>query len=188
MLRLRNLGLIFSAALVTLLVSTRALAVTEVIGYGGLQSFNAISGCCVSVPPKATYGVGLRLEALEGIYQVLGITDLRWSEITLLKTHYLKGRFSQLDPSNDEDISVTRYDRWQIALSYGAGFFVHTTQQTRLNLPVSVNGVLAMTHLEAQYLVSDQFSLVAVARGGAAISLDNLGLVTGALGGLSFRF
>ena len=161
---------------------------SELTAYLGGQTFNSLDDCCQSVPFRMGYGVGIRLDSLGSTWEGFGYTDTKWAEVSILKTHYLNGEFAQGDIGGDLDLQVLRIKRLQFLASYGAGFFIHTTTTVKYNLPVVVNGILLVGHLEGQYMLNDRFSLVGLGRAGVAVGNDGFGYIGAALGGVLFRF
>jgi hypothetical protein len=51
-----------------------------------------------------------------------------------------------------------------------------------------VTGITVISHFEFQYSINDMLSLVAVARVGAGLSLDDVGAIINPMGGLLWRF
>lgn len=177
---------VFIAASIT--GAPESLSAAELTGFAGAQNFEAVNGCCQSVPFKSGFGLSLRADVLGGVYEGFGYTDRRWAEISILKTSYITGQFTKPDPEDDDSTTVTRLQKWQVLFSYGLGFYIHTTTTTKFNLPIVVNGVLAVGHLETQYSLNDRISFVALARIGGAGSFDSLGLIAAGLGGVLVRF
>lgn len=172
-----------------LFVTTPEAKASELSAYAGAQTVDPLSGgCCTGVPLRGGYGLGLRIENSGQVWQGFGYTDFRWAEISALKSTYLIGEYTKADPGSTSESTVTRLKRWQLIVSYGVGFFVHTTTTVRYDLPVVLNGFLGVAHLETQYALNDRYSLIGLGRLGAAISLEDKSMFAAGLGGLLYRF
>jgi len=122
-----------------------------------------------------------------GTWDIFGMSDTKWSEASLLRPIYLIGERVVFDPTTDSSTQVRRVPRSTLVLSYGGGFFTHNTRTKRFNLASLVTGISLVLHLEYHYALSDQFSIVALGRVGAALSFDDRGTMIAPMLGLLWR-
>lgn len=156
--------------------------------YHALDGFLGLGACCQSARSRTGLGgiVRSRFETI-GTWDVFGMTDIKWNEVTLLKPVYLIGEEVKFDPSFESPTKVRRVRRYILIWSYGVGLFAHNTRTRRFDLPTLVSGISAVSHFEFQYSLGDQFSLVGVARIGAGLSLDDQGTIINPMFGFLWR-
>jgi hypothetical protein len=160
----------------------------EIIPLYSHQAYYALDGCCQSASARRGGAGILRLELEKlGTWDLYGMSDMKWSEVALLRPQYLVGAPIEYDPSLDGVTKVRRIRRYSVLWSYGVGLFTHNTRTVRFDLATLVTGVSVLSHLELQYSLTDQFSLVAIGRAGAALSLDDRGLVLAPMLGFLWR-
>jgi hypothetical protein len=160
----------------------------EIIPLYTHQRYFALDGCCQSASPREGWAGILRLE-LEplGMWDLYGMSDRKWSEAALLRPQYLMGAPIKYDPSLDGITRTRRVQRYSLLWSYGVGFFSHNTRTVKFDLATLVSGLTVLSHLELQYSINDQFSLLVIGRAGAALSLDDSGLVLSPMIGFLWR-
>jgi hypothetical protein len=160
----------------------------DVIPLYSSQQYTSLGGCCQSAPTRDGVAGILRMDVGDfGTWDVYGMSDTKWNEISLLKPVYLIGKPITFDPTMDGITKVRRVPRYTLIWSYGGGFFTHNTRTTRLDLAALVTGINLLNHLEFQYSLADNLSFVAIARAGAAFSFDDRGIVIAPVFGLLWR-
>jgi hypothetical protein len=160
----------------------------EIIPLYSHQRYFALDGCCQSASARGGGAGILRLELEQlGTWDLYGMSDMKWSEAAFLRPQYLVGAPIEYDPSLDGVTKVRRIRRYSVLWSYGVGLYTHNTRTVRFDLATLVTGVSLLSHLELQYSITDQFSLVAIGRAGAALSMDDRGLVLSPMLGFLWR-
>ncbi len=183
-----QLNLFFSVLLSFFLGGLKPCMAVDVIPLYSQQQYTSMGGCCQSASSRNGAAGILRLDVADyGTWDVYGMSDRKWNEIALLKPVYLIGEPVTFDPTSDGVSQVRRVPRYTLIWSYGGGFFTHNTRTEQFDLATLVVGVSLLSHLEFQYALTDQFSLVAVARAGLAVAVDDRGVVVAPLFGFLWR-
>jgi hypothetical protein len=160
----------------------------QIIPLYASQQYTALDGCCQSTDARAGGAGILRTEFGNfGTFDVFGFSDRKWNEVSLLKPVYLIGHPVSFDPTLDGVTSVRRVPHVIVLWSYGGGFFSHSTRTKQFDLATLVSGITLVNHFEIQYSLTDRFSLVAMARLGAAVSMDDRGFVMAPFLGILWR-
>jgi len=166
----------------------RSAASLELIPLYTSQTYLALDGCCKSSNMRAGTAGIVRLDFEKiGSWDIFGMSDTRWNEASFLRPIYLLGDKVVYDPAFDSSTQVRRVPQSTLVLSYGGGFFTHSTRTKNFDLAALVTGITLVLHLEYQYALSDKFSVVAIGRVGAALSLDDRGTMLAPMVGLLWR-
>jgi hypothetical protein len=179
---------LFASLLLAITVGALPAQSLEVLPLYTSQSYFALDGCCQSAAMRGGSAAIVRVNFEKiGTWDLFGMSDMKWNEASLLRPIYLIGDRVVYDPSIDSSTQVRRVPRSTLVLSYGGGFFTHNTRTKQFSLASLVTGISLISHLEYQYAISDQFSLVAVGRVGVGLSLDDRGAIFSPMLGLLWR-
>jgi hypothetical protein len=188
----RALGLVALLGLLGFSQPARSLEVIPLLttqSYVATDGFLGLGGCCKSGTLRSGIGgiVRSNFESI-GTWDVFGMSDIKWNEVAVLRPVYLLGEEVKFDPNLDSSTQIRRVRRYTLIWSYGAGIFTHNTRTREFDLATLVTGITVISHFEFQYSINDMLSLVAVARVGAGLSLDDVGAIINPMGGLLWRF
>lgn len=182
-MRLKLLFFLFAS----LLVARPALGI-ELQPYAGMMTYDRLSGCCEATGTNAGFGILARVDTEPlGVWDVNAYTDKSWSEFNLMRPWFLMGRYDARDPSQDKNIEVSRMSKWQFAVSYGLGYFVHSTRTEQYSLAARVSGVSVATQSQLRYTIRQDLSAVGILHLGAGLAADDKGFLWGAFLGVNYR-
>jgi hypothetical protein len=154
----------------------------------GSLTHQRVDGCCISTGNKTGFGLLVRTDTKNaGTWDFLGYSDRNWSEFAVLKPLQLMGEARRYDPSPDGNIRIQRTKNWDAILSYGAGYFVHSTRTTAFNLPTNSSGISLTTQTHVAYNWNDQYAVVGTFHLGLGLGIDNKGYLWGTFLGLRYR-
>lgn len=160
----------------------------EVEPFVASLSHQRIDGCCQSTGTRSGIGARIRMDLDErGLWDVVGYSDRRWSEFSIMRRSYLTGGPAALDPSGDAAIQVQRVKHWNTFWSYGAGFFSHSTRTIQFDLPAAASGFSINGEAGLGYVLNDHWSVSSAFRLGLAVGADDRGIVHSLSFGLGYR-
>lgn len=122
-----------------------------------------------------------------GLWDVVGYSDRRWNEFSVMRRSYLVGGPAPADPSSDNAIRVQRVKHWNAYWSYGAGFFTHSTRTIQFDLPAAASGFSVNAEAGMSYGLNDHWSVTPAFRLGVALGADDRGVVHSILLGVGYK-
>lgn len=155
--------------------------------YGPLK-YERIDGCCQSDTGRNGTGVLVRLNSADfNEWDVIGYTDRKWSQFSVLKPIYVWGSPMQNDPSLDSAIQIQRLQNWVAIVSLGGGYFIHSTRTILYDLPALVSGFTIEAHSQLRYTINDTWSVVGSLHLGLSAASDDRGFLSGVFLGFNYR-
>lgn len=160
----------------------------EIQPYIGALKYTHFDGCCQSSPSRVGTGVLIRDKFFQDSeWDLIGYSDRKWSEVSILKPFYFMGEPFQIDPSADSSIQVRRLNRWIGIVSVGGGYFVHSTRTIQFDLPSLVSGLSLTSHAQIRYTINDQWAVASALHFGIGAAADERGYLSGFFLGFNYR-
>lgn len=140
------------------IISFRAEAL-ELTLYGGALSHTAVSGCCSSSGVKTGGGILGRFDFDRlGQLEFSGYSDGRWTEGLILRPLYVIGQPAKIDTGAGDLVEAQTIANLRWISSVGGGYFSHTTNSRKFDLPVLVTGLTLSNMNQFLYSIDDRWS------------------------------
>ena len=155
--------------------------------YGSLR-YDHLDGSYQSSEARSGTGVLVRLDTVDQRdWDFIGYADRKWSEFSVLRPYYIWGAAPALEPSPDPAITVRRFHDWDLVVSLGGGYFIHSTRTVLYDRPAIVSGFVGEAHTQLRYTFDDHWSALGAVHLGLSAAADDRGFLSGLFVGVNYR-